>query len=300
MNILLITGGLSSERKVSLMSSKEVLKVLKKNGYKTTVYDLKNGYLKIKKIVKDFDVLFPCLHGEEGEGGELHKYLKTLKKPIVGTTNYQGLKNAWYKIPFKKFCDKNKILTPKWKIIKNKKDILAFGFPCVLKASSGGSSKEVFILKTKKDLNNISLKFINFFVEEYIQGKEITVGVLDNQALPIIKIIPPKNEWFSYKNKYTRRTQEIINPKDINPLIKKQLQSITLNIHRSFNLGSYSRIDFILDNKNNPLVLEVNTIPGLTKNSLFPRMVKSTGLSFDGFVDLLIKLAIKDFKKIGK
>ncbi len=295
MKILLITGGLSSERKISLMSSKNVKEALMENGHKVKLYDLKNGYLKIKKIVKDFDVIFPILHGEEGEGGKLHKYLRTLKKPIVGTSNYQSLKRAWFKISFKKFCDKKKILTPRWKIIKNKKDILNFDFPCVLKVSSGGSSKEVFILKSKKNLKNIPSKFNNsFFVEKYIQGKEITVGILNNKALPIIKIIPPKGEWFSYKNKYTSRTKEIINPKDINILIKKKLQKTALSIHKNFNLGSYSRIDFILDN-NNFFVLEVNTIPGLTRESLLPKMVKAVGLDFKEFINLLIKLAIKDF-----
>ncbi|MCL5435155.1 MAG: hypothetical protein M1405_02085 [Patescibacteria group bacterium] len=145
MKVLLLTGGNSSERKISLLSAMQVKKALIENGHKVKVYDLKNGYSPIKKLSKSFDVLFPVLYGEEGEGGVLHKFISKIEKPIVGTRNYKEMQKAWYKIPFKKFCDKNKIFTPDWKIVKSERDVLKFGFPSVLKTSSGGSSKEVVI-----------------------------------------------------------------------------------------------------------------------------------------------------------
>ncbi len=111
------------------MSAKNVKNALLKNGHNVKIYDLKNGYENIKYLAKGYDILFPVLHGEEGEGGKLHKYISKIKKPIVGGRNYKEFKKAWYKISFKRFCDKNKIITSPWKIVKNDKDVLnSFGF----------------------------------------------------------------------------------------------------------------------------------------------------------------------------
>ena len=301
MNILVITGGLSSERKISFMSARNVALGLKQNGYKVKLYDLKLGYAKISSLIKDFDVIFPVLHGEEGEGGKLHKFLVKFNKPIVGSSNFKGFRNSWFKVSFKKFCDRNNILTPKWKVVKNQVQVRKFGFPLVLKSSSGGSSREVLIIKSAKDFKVNLLKRLlrpsmPVFAEKFMQGTEITVGILDNKALPIIKIVPPIGEWFSYKNKYSSQTKEIVDPMDINQSTKQKLQKIALDIHQKFNLGSYSRIDFILSNKT-PFVLEVNTIPGLTKESLLPKMAKAKGIEFKDFVNLLVKMSLRDFRK---
>ena len=290
MRIILITGGNSSERKVSLKSAKNVKKALKENGHKVKLYDLRDGYEKLKRTALQFDILFPVLHGEEGEGGKLHKFLNKINKPIVGTRNYTGMQKAWYKIPFKTYCDTNGILTPKWKKTTNTSDIRRFGFSCVVKTSSGGSSKEVFILKSEKDLQKQKKKIFslkNLFVEEYIEGVEITVGILNNKALSVLEIIPPKGGWFDYENKYSGKTKEILNAPSLNAKIIKEAQVISLKIHKHFNLGAYSRIDLIVrDNK--IFVLELNTIPGLTENSLLP---KQAGASFKEFIEALVKSA---------
>lgn len=294
MKVLIITGGYSSERKVSLTSAREVKKALIKNKFKAKIYDLKNGYLPIKKLAKDFDVLFPVLHGEEGEGGILHKFLSKIDKPIVGTRNYKGMEEGWYKIPFKKYCDKNHIETPRWKIVKNKADVVKFGFPSVLKSSNGGSSKEVIMLNSEKDLNkNFTKKLLtlkNIFVEEKINGVEETVGILNGKAMPIIEIIPPVGEWFSYKYKYSGETKEIPNAPSIKPATRKKLQEIALTIHKHFNLGTYSRIDFMVINEV-PYAIELNTIPGLTAESLFPKGAKAAGIDFKTFIKTLVSSA---------
>ncbi len=292
MKVLLLTGGNSSERKISLLSVAQVKKALLENGHSVKIYDLRRGYANIINLAKDFDILFPVLHGEEGEGGRLHKYLSKLKKPVVGSKNYKGFQAAWYKIPFKEYCDKNNLPTPKWRIVKNPKDIINFGFPCVVKTSSGGSSREVFILKSKKELLSKSRKIFlhkNLFVEDYIQGQEATVGVLNNRALTVIEIIPPDNSWFNYKNKYSGETKEIVDSKNISPKLKKEMQKIALKIHCFFNLGSYSRTDFMIDKNKQVYVLEINTIPGLTAESLLP---KETGMPFTEFIQTLVKLSL--------
>jgi D-alanine-D-alanine ligase len=298
MDILLITGGISSERTVSFKSAKEVKKALLANNYRVKVYDLKNGYSPLLEMAKKFDTIFPVLHGEEGEGGSLHKFLAKTKKPIVGTRDCRVLEKGWHKIPFKKFCDENKIINSPWRIIKSKEDIVKFGFPCVLKGSSGGSSKEVVIIKSRKDLNkNSFITLLNsnkpLFTEKYIQGTEVTVGILDNKALPILEIIPPKGQWFSYKNKYIPETQEIPHAPSVEKSLRNKICDIALDIHQKLNLGSYSRIDFIVAN-NIPYALEVNTIPGLTANSLFPKEAKAAGISFPEVIRTLVELSIKD------
>lgn len=294
MKVLVITGGSTSERKISLMSAAQVKKGLEEMDHQVKVYDLKKGKEQLKKIIKDVDIVFPVLHGEEGEGGNLQKYLSILDKPYVGG-DPKGFKNGWFKIPFKKFCDQNNILTAPWKKIKKIKDILKFGFPAVLKSSSGGSSREVAILKSAKDLKNTQCQKLlksnlELFVEKYLPGTEVTVGILNNQALPVIEIVPPANSWFDYKNKYSGATQEIPNAPSINQSLTKLIQKVALKIHQSFNLGPYSRIDFIVYEEK-PYVLEVNTIPGLTAESLFPKAAQAVGISFPSLMDKLVKIA---------
>ena len=295
MRILILTGGNSSERTVSLTSAKTVKKALQKNGHKVKLYDLTQGYQEIVNEAKDFDVLFPVLHGEEGEAGPLHKFLAKIKKPIAGTRNYKGLNAAWNKIPFKKYCDKNGIKTPNWTIVKNKEDVIKFGFPCVLKASNGGSSREVVILKTPKDMQNGEFKRLiksdmPLFVEEYLKGTEVTVGILDGKILPFLEIVPPKGSWFSYENKYTNSTREIPFAPSVTKAKQQEITKIFLKIQNHFNLGTYFRTDFIVSDEI-PYVLDVNTIPGLTPGSLFPKQALAAGMSFSQMLEKLITSA---------
>lgn len=301
MKILIITGGVSSEREISLMSATQVKKGLEESGYLVSLFDLKKGYPALKNKSKDFDVLFPVLHGEEGEGGDLQKYLSTLGKAFVGG-DYKGYKTGWYKIPFKKFADKNKILTSPWKIVKNKKDIKKFGFPSVLKSSSGGSSKEVVILRSEKDLENLSVSELlksdhELFVEKYLPGVEITVAVLEEKVLPVLEIVAPEGEWFDYQNKYWGEVKEIPFAPSVSKALQKKAQEIAEMLHKKLKLGQFSRTDFIVSD-NKVYVLEVNTIPGLTSSSLFPKAASAAGIPFVNLLETIIKLAYE--KQISK
>lgn len=294
MKILIITGGISSERKISFLSAREVKKALEANKFQVKLYDLKNGYQKLEKEASKVDVAFPVIHGEEGEGGKLHKFLSKLGIPFVGG-DPEGMREGWHKIPFKKFCKKIGVNTAHWKIIKSSQDIIKFGFPCVLKSSSGGSSREVVILQTPQDLKShacqslLSLKD-NLFVEKLIRGTEVTVGILGDQALPVIEIIPPEGGWFDYKNKYSGVTKEIPNAPSLSAKLQREIQKIALKIHQALNLGDLSRIDFIVS-KDVPYILEVNTIPGMTANSLLPKAARAAGISFPELVKKLVEMA---------
>lgn len=294
MKVLIITGGNSSERPISIKSAKQVKIGLEEMQHQVKLFDLKQGYEKLQNLIKKFDVIFPVMHGEEGEGGDLQKFLSTIQIPFVGGY-WKGFKKGWYKIPFKKFCERNNILTAKWKIVKTKKDIINFGFPCVLKASSGGSSREVVILKSEKDLPK-SIKFLRsnteLLVEKYLPGIEVTVAILQNTPLPVLEIVPPKDSWFNYQNKYSGETKEIPFAPSVSKNLQVQVQKIALKIHKTLSLGQISRTDFIIyDGK--PYALEINTIPGLTASSLFPKAALAKGYTFPKLLDKLVKSAIK-------
>lgn len=295
MKVLIITGGMSSEREISFISAKAVKKALEKNNYSAKLFDLKNGYEKLGETSKNFDVLFPVVHGEEGEGGKLHKFLSKLNKQIVGCANYSALEKSWYKIPFKEFCERIQIKTAEWKTIWEEKDVVKFGFPCVLKSSSGGSSKEVFILKSEKGLKNkLCQKLLKsglpLFVEKYLPGIEVTAAILDGKALPLIEIIPPNGGWFDFKNKYSGKTKEIPNAPSLSEKQRKEIQEIALKIHKTFGLGSYSRIDFIVS-KGVTYAIEINIIPGLTSKSLFPKAAQAVGINFPALIKKLVDIA---------
>lgn len=293
MKVLIITGGHDSERTISLISANSVKEALESKNYTVKLFDFNQGLKELEKVLPKFDVVFPVMHGEEGEGGKLQKLLKNKKIKYVGG-DPTGFKMGWYKIPFKKFCDKERIITAEWKIIKDKEDILEFGFPSVVKSSSGGSSKEVVILRSKLDLYKVNKLLKNssgVYIEKFIDGIEVTVGILNNTALPVLEIIPPKESWFDYRNKYSGETKEIPFAPSISKSIQKKTQQIALTIHRQLNLGSYSRIDFILSN-DIPICLEVNTIPGLTPQSLFPKAALAAGISFPDLVEKLIISAL--------
>ncbi len=312
MKVLIVTGGTSPERKISLLSAKSVKAGLKAKGHIVQLFDLKKGEKQLKNLAKKFDVIFPVIHGEEGEGGKLQKFLSTLGKPFVGGAP-RGFKQGWYKIPFKRYCEQNNIPTSPWKKIFDQNGIIKFGFPCVLKSSSGGSSKEVVILKSSKGLKDPLCKKLlesnlPLFVEQYLSGIEITVGILNNQPLPVIEIVPPEGSWFDYKNKYSGATREIPHAPSLDKETKKLVQKIALQIHQTLDLGPYSRIDFIVTGRK-PYVLEVNTIPGLTSQSLFPKAAQAAVILFPKLLDKIIKLACENkflkpndplFKKVAK
>lgn len=299
MTVLVISGGTSPERKISLISGRQVRDALVQNNNKVIFYDLKRGYKKLRRVAKKCDVIFPVIHGEEGEGGVLHKFLSKLNKPFVGG-DFKAYKKGWYKIPFKRYCNKMGINTSPWNIVKNQQDVSEFGFPSVLKSSNGGSSREVVILRSSKDLkSSLFKKLMNskdkLFIEKYLPGIELTVAIMGDKALPVLEIVPPQGKWFDYKYKYSGETQEIPNAPSLTNDQRKLVEQTALKIHQQLNMGDYSRIDFIFSD-GKPYVLEINTIPGLTPTSLFPKAAKTAGYDFSKLTDKLISLAKQRFE----
>ncbi|MCL5435156.1 MAG: hypothetical protein M1405_02090 [Patescibacteria group bacterium] len=128
------------------------------------------------------------------------------------------------------------------------------------------------------------------FVEKYKKGIEVTCGIINNKTLPLLEIVPPNGSWFNYKNKYWNTSKEIPFAPSLDKNLQKKIQKIALKIFKSFDLGSYCRIDFIVSN-DIPYVLELNTIPGMTPGSLLPKQAKAAGISFNQMIEILIKSA---------
>ncbi len=293
MNILIITGGNSSEREISLTSAINVKRAVETNGHTAELFDFKEGYSALARSLNRADVCFPIMHGKEGEDGTLYQYLRSSGKPFVGS-DPAGAQIACNKIFFKEYCDEQGIRTARWSAVVTKEDIIQFGFPSVLKAANGGSSHEVIPLFRPRDLESEKVQTLfhlsdSLFIEKFLQGIEITIGVLIDHTLPVIEIIPPQNEWFNYENKYSGKSQEVPFAPSLSEPIQRRAQEISLKIHRNLQLGSFSRTDMIVVD-NVPYVLEVNTPSGvgLTSESLFPRAAKAEGMSFEQFVNIVI------------
>lgn len=298
-----IMGGESSEREISLLTGKAIAKNLDKKKFEVKTYDIKKDLLKLFMdcYQRKIDLAFIALHGKLGEDGTIQGMLELLKIPYVGS-GVLGSALGMNKIITKKIFEREKIPISKYfyfdleKFKKNKKNILKrTKIPCVVKPSDSGSSIGVSIVKVRKDLEKAIKKAFKesreVIVENYIKGKEISVPVLGNEnpiALPVIEIIP-KKEFFSYQAKYDGTTKEIV-PARISKKMAQKAQKLAIKAHQSLKCQNLCRVDMILKG-NKIYVLEVNTIPGMTEQSLFPKAAKAAGMGFSKLLEKLIKLA---------
>jgi len=298
-NVLVILGGNSGERAVSLESGKACIKALKKKKYNVSVFDpkFKNFNLINKNKV---DVIFNALHGKDGEDGIAQSYFEYLKIPYTHS-GVIASHNAMNKIISKEIFIKNKIKTPKFFVINRdffninelKKKIISnkIKYPIVIKPINEGSSLGVKVCK-----NNISLikkvkklfkKYDQLIFEEYIGGQEIQVAVINGISLGAIELIP-KRLFYDYKAKYTKeaKTKHIMPAK----LSKKkyiEVLAIAKKTHEVLGCKGVTRSDFkFLNNKFN--LLEINTQPGMTNLSLVPEIANYKGLSFENLVEKIL------------
>jgi len=293
MKVLVIYGGygLSEEALVSEKSGERVLKACKEVGIDAVGFKLtsENVY-ELKSEVVGYDVVLPILHGSFGEDGQIQKILDDLGIKYLGSGE-KSSKICFDKIVTKEILKNNNILTPEWGRVTTEKDLDNIVFPAVVKPNRGGSSIGVVIAKNRDDLKNLDLSE-PLMTEEYIEGQELTVGILGNQALSVVEIIPNQGEWFDFKNKYNNLTQENVPPKHLSQDIQKQAQELALKVHQVCGCRHLSRVDMIL--KDNQLyVLEINTMPGLTEESLYPKSAKAMGLSMPKLIEQLANSANK-------
>ncbi len=307
--LALLSGGVSSEREVSLNSGKQVFDALDKDKYNITLYDPKTD---LKQIVIDadrIDAALIILHGPFGEDGTVQGLLDLLDIPYQGA-GVLGSSMAMNKLVAKRLYQGAFVPTPSYLsfTMTDKIDPLmvidALNLPLVVKPACAGSSVGMTIVKEAKDLQDaIKLSFQHddtLIIEEYIKGIELTCGVLGNEeleALPVIEIIPGEgHEFFDYKAKYTAGETREICPARIDETITNKVQQLAVKAHQALFLKGYSRTDMILSDQTLS-VLETNTIPGMTATSLYPQSAEVAGYSFTKLLDKLISLSIQEHKK---
>ena len=292
--ILILSGGISEERDISQLSANHVYETIK-NKLRTKILDVSDDPKELLIKIQKFQphVIFNCLHGNFGEDGQIQSILNYLKIPYThsGVLTSAILMN---KLISKKLFKSMGIRSPEsfnQKKIKNQK----LKFPIIIKPINGGSSYGLLKINNKKSLNkyldNKKIKKSKMLIEEFIDGRELTVGILENKICGLMEI-KFNQEIYDYDNKYINIAKHILNPK-LPKRIEKELIENSLKIHSSLNCNCISRIDFRYNEKTNKTyLLEVNTQPGLTKNSLLPEMAKEKGISFLKLCEILIRNSI--------
>jgi D-alanine-D-alanine ligase len=298
-----LMGGPSTEREVSLKSGKAVYTALKNRGCDVVAIDLIDGSEKavIEAIRKNrVAVAFLALHGHFGEDGTIQNILERHKIPFTGSRE-EASRLAIDKIASRKKFQEKKLSVPRHHNLSKKQkytveEIIAFfgKWPLVVKPSSHGSSIGISLVEEKKGLERaIYIAFgldENIIVEEFIEGRELTVGILEDRFLPVVEIIP-KTRFFDFQAKYASPDTQYIVPAQLYDGIAEVVQKVGLTAHRALGCFGCSRVDIILDKQDRPVVLEVNTIPGFTATSLLPKAAAAASISFSELCLRLVRLA---------
>ena len=311
MTIALLSGGVSSEREVSLNSGDQVYDALDKEKYNILRYDPKTDLMRLVEDAPNIDAALIILHGPYGEDGTIQGLLELLNIPYQGS-GVLGSSIAMNKLASKHLYEKARLPVPPYVAI-NKGDRLdpkglenQFGLPLVIKPNAAGSSVGMTIAKSMDTFQEAVEKAFShdttILIEGYIEGIELTGGVVGNKellALPIIEIIPnDEHEFFDYEAKYTAGITEEICPARIDEEMTQKAQTYAKAAHRALFCEGYSRTDMILKDRE-IYVLETNTIPGMTATSLLPQAAQKAGLSFSRLLDQLIQLGIEAHQKSG-
>ncbi|MCM8798323.1 MAG: D-alanine--D-alanine ligase [Candidatus Omnitrophica bacterium] len=298
-------GGPSAEHEISLKSGEAVYTALKELGLDVVPvilpkdFDISADNLEclFKELLQEsgIDLVFNALHGNFGEDGKLQKILEKLKVPYTGSNSrasYLGMN----KVASRKIFQEAGIFIPKYKVLdKSNFSQIDFTFPCVVKPASGGSSIGVSIVEKEENLPQaITLAFDydeKIIIEEYIPGKEVTVAILEERPLPVIQIIP-RQRFYSYEAKYKDKHTAYLLPAPISKSLQEKAQEQAIKAHRSLGCSGFSRVDMILSREGEPVVLEVNTIPGLTCRSLLPKAAQAVNINFPQLCIKILKSAL--------
>ena len=305
MKIAVLFGGASSEKEVSMSTGISIINVLQKK-YKVFPLNWSGKIKDLESQLFNVDLVFNALHGGDGENGVIQAYFENHNISYTGSDSKASML-AIDKHLTKLVAQSVDVLTPKWIMLKwsnyqkNKiellnKDSEKFNFPIIVKPSNEGSTVGVSLVKEKSEIDEaISLASnfsSNILVEEYIKGREITVGVLGNKALPIIEIIP-ESKFYDYSSKYTSNAC-IYKELDLDSSLIRRIQDDSIKIYKNLNCRHYARLDYILDENGNAYFLEINTLPGMTSTSLIPKAAKCAGLDFEKLINTIIDIAIVD------
>lgn len=342
MKIVVLAGGLSTERAVSLVTGTSVCRALRENGHRAilvdvflgleevpadleTLFDAPDGLCpeaKVEVTAPDLaavrasrkdqssrllgpnvleicalaDIVFLGLHGQDGEDGRIQAMFDLLDIRYTGG-GYLASGIGMDKVMTKRMMDSAGIPNAKWQLLEYTEedvDRLAqeLPMPCVVKNTIGGSSLGVFLPADREELREALLKVRTYggriFMEERKYGRELTVGVLGDRALPAVEILPAEKD-FDYAAKYQAGGARELCPAPITAEEQGKLGALALKLHRTLGLEVYSRTDFILDEEGNPWCLEINSLPGMTSASLLPKEAAAVGMSYNELCEEIIQ-----------
>ncbi|MDB5170318.1 MAG: D-alanine--D-alanine ligase [Candidatus Saccharibacteria bacterium] len=298
-NIIVLAGGSSDERAVSLRSGVAVARALQAGNHNVQVMDPADGLDNKIARLKAADVVFPALHGVGGEDGVLQKFFEDNDICYVGSDSASSTL-CFDKARYTVLLKEHGILVPDTALVNfdQYQQSALSQRPYVLKPNDGGSSIDTFIVREphQADKQAISEAFSrhgSLLLQELVTGTEITVAVLGSLSLPVIEIIPPADQEFDYENKYNGATQELCPPVNVNEDVQAKAQALASEIHGMTGCRDMSRTDMIVDPSGELYVLETNTIPGLTDQSLLPKAAAAGGLDMSALCHRLVLTALE-------
>lgn len=298
-NIIVLAGGNSDERAVSLRSGAAVAVALKAKGHNVQTIDPADSVDSKIADLRAADVVFPALHGQGGEDGVLQKFFEDNSIIYVGSDS-QSSTLCFDKARYTKLLKDRGFLVPDTELV----NIVQYAAsslaqePYVLKPNDGGSSIDTFVVREPDNANQAAIsdafkRHDTMLLQQLVTGPEITVAVLNEKSLPVIEIIPPTDQEFDYENKYNGATQELCPPLNISREIQVKAQTISSEIHNLTSCRDMSRTDIIVGPNDELYVLETNTIPGLTDQSLLPKAAAAAGIGMPELCDILVSAALK-------
>lgn len=298
-----LMGGVSSEREISLRSGKGVAHALKAGGYQVELIDITSADKdKIVAQIKEcgIDIAFIAMHGRGGEDGFIQSILEEIGVPYTGSgvrasqmafnkiLSQRAFKQAGLPVPAHVIIEDGRLLEFKnaWGQIKST--------PLFVKAACEGSSIGVYLVRHPSEWEPALKKALEFgpyvIVEQFIRGREVTAGVFGLEPLPLVEIVS-KSSFFDFTAKYQKGLTQYVVPADLSESLTKKIQSIALRAHEVLGCEGFSRVDIRLDADNYPYILEINTIPGFTETSLFPKAAGVAGYSFLAVCEKLLDIA---------
>lgn len=334
MKVVVLAGGKSDERDVSMSSGSQVANALLAKGHQVLLVDLMAGlpekldfeqaYRKYKHKSYDYtileipatfeendpeigphvldlcasaDISFLALHGGIGENGKLQAIFDCFNIRYTGS-NYEGSLLAMNKLVFKELIRFNEINTADWTHVTCMKDVEKVKLPAVVKPIDNGSSIGISIVENQETLKTACeealrhSKYSYVLVEDKIEGREFSVGVLGETALPVIEL-KPKDGFYDYQNKYQKgRTEELV-PAPIDDSLRDKMQELALKVHKLLGMSVCSRTDFIVDQNNQIYVIELNSLPGMTPISLLPQEAKAMGIDYEELCERIIEESLR-------
>ncbi|MCF7885832.1 MAG: D-alanine--D-alanine ligase [Candidatus Marinimicrobia bacterium] len=328
MKIIVIEGGTSTEREVSLSSGEKIAAGYRRIGHDVVELDtvlplsqldkkievtgshLKNGSKNLvalmqSEVAQKADFIFNALHGGFGEDGRLQAVLDMLQLTYNGS-GYESSCLAMDKVLSKLLFQKNSIPTPDWlhfprnHIDKNETNIEKvlnrFQLPVIVKPANEGSTVGLHLVKDQDSLIKAidqAMQYGDVIIENFIEGRELTVGFLEGKPLPVLEI-KPEHEIYDYECKYTKGMSSYEVPADIEESLAQNIQNLASQAYQVLDCKGYSRVDLRLGIDNKPYILEVNTLPGMTDTSLVPKAAKAMGIGFEELLERIMKAGLSN------